>query len=78
MEIVKEIPSPDQIKSLRKKYKLTQEVLAMIIHQTRRAIIQYEQGERQMPPSTWRLMKIEIGQELPLFFNEQNEKTTIK
>lgn len=73
-DIIKEIPSPEQIKALRKEKKLTQEKLAAIIQQTRTAVVYYEKGLRQMSPGVWRLMKIELGQELPLYLMDERTR----
>jgi transcriptional regulator with XRE-family HTH domain len=54
-------PSPDTLRTARKRLDLTQEQAARLAFVSLRAWIKYESGERAIPRPTWALFRVLAG-----------------
>jgi DNA-binding transcriptional regulator YiaG len=54
-------PLPSQIKDLREGHNLSRREFARIVYSTERAVISWEQGERNMHPGLFELALIKLG-----------------
>lgn len=54
-------PSPEEIASARSKSGLTQAAAAKLVYKSEIAWKKWEGGDRRMPPDTWELFLIKLG-----------------
>ena len=59
---MREPPTPEEIRKIRKNAGMTQAEAATIVHSALRSWQQWEAGDRQMHPAFWELFKIKVIQ----------------